>query len=139
MLHLRIGKRNLRPHPFGGGTVSWSTQIPHSPDTRPKPTVHRLTRHTCRKLKVSMFIEAKLIPGLEHARLEVEIVDGFLCHGDDQMTVGRCHSRGIKPFEISTLSAGSDCGLRLTQWANSEYPCQSKRDHLLQRRSFHPC
>lgn len=50
-----------------------------------------------------MFVETELVPGLEHARLEVEVVNGFLCHGDNQMTVGGRHSGRIKPFKISTF------------------------------------
>lgn len=84
-----------------GTTISRTSKITHCPNTGPETSNITRTRQRSRYLENGILVEAELIPGLNHSRLEVEVVDVFLRHGDEQVSVFRRRYGWVVPFEIA--------------------------------------
>jgi hypothetical protein len=73
----------------------------HGPNTGPKSTDTVVTGKNGGDLDVHGVLKAQLVPRLDHARLEVEVVDRLLGHGDDQVATLGGDSAWVVPFKVT--------------------------------------
>lgn len=93
--HLPRSRRPLSPCPLGRSTVISPAQVPHTPYGRPEAAHERATRQSDRYLEVRGLGEAELVPRLDVAGPEVEVVIDDAIDCNLQCSLASCDCLGI--------------------------------------------